>query len=77
MIRVNKYKTVFEKGYTSNWTEVFKIAKVHIDPITYLLDDYRGKSIFGVFYEHELHRALNVHLVEKVLRRRGDKIYIK
>jgi len=38
-VRVSKYKTVFEIGYTPNWTtEVFKIVKVQrINPVTYLL----------------------------------------
>jgi len=28
-VRVSKYKTIFEKGYTSNWTiEVFTIVKI-------------------------------------------------
>jgi len=74
-VRVSKYKTVFEKGYTPNWTtEVFKIVKVQrTNPVTYLLEDYRGKSIAGAFYEYELHRATHpdIYLVEKVLRRRS------
>ncbi|XP_025157457.1 uncharacterized protein LOC112589235 [Harpegnathos saltator] len=39
----------------------------------------RGKSIAGGFYEHELHSVINpdVYLVEKVLRRQGDKVYVK
>jgi len=47
---VSKYKTVFEKGYTPNWTtEIFKIIKVQCtNPVTYLLEDYRGKSVAGV-----------------------------
>ncbi|XP_071629504.1 uncharacterized protein [Temnothorax longispinosus] len=68
-------------GYTPNWTtEVFKIVKVqHTNPVTYLLEDYRGKSVAGAFYEYELHRATypDVYLVEKVLRRRGDEVYVK
>ena len=35
-VRVGKYKTIFEKGYTSNWTtEMFTIVKVRaaINPI--------------------------------------------
>ena len=79
-VRVSKYKTIFEKGYTPNWTtEVFTIVKVHTNPVTYLLEDYRGKSVAGAFYEHELHRATHpdVYLVEKVLRRKGDKVYVK
>jgi len=56
---------------------VFKIVEVQrTNPVTYLLEDYRGKSIAGAFYEYELHRA-NLYLVEKVLRRRGNKVYVK
>ncbi|XP_011057158.1 PREDICTED: uncharacterized protein LOC105147681 [Acromyrmex echinatior] len=45
-VRVSKYKTIFEKAYTPNWTtEWFTISKVqHINFVTYLLDDYHGKS---------------------------------
>ena len=78
-VRVSK--TIFEKGYTPNWTEVFTIVKIQrTNPITYLLKDYRGKSVTGAFYEHELHRATHpdyVYLVEKVLRWKGDKVYVK
>ena len=80
-VRVSKYKTVFEKGYTPNWTtEVFKIVKVQItNPVTYLLEDYKGKPVVGGFYEYELNRATHpdVYLVEKVLRKKGNKVYVK
>ena len=75
-IRMSKFKTIFEKGYTLNWTtEVVqlilkssKYRKLMTYPMTYLLEDYRGKSIVGGFYEYELHRDANpnVYLVEKV-----------
>jgi len=78
---VSKYKTVFEKDYIPNWTtDVFKIVKVQrTNPVTYLLDDYRGKSIAGAFYEYELHSAPhpNIYLVEKVLRKRENEVYVK
>ena len=54
-VRVNKYKTIFEKDYTPNgWTtKVFTIMKVQRTiPVTYLLKDYSGKSV-EAFYEHE------------------------
>ncbi|XP_014471324.1 PREDICTED: uncharacterized protein LOC106742665 [Dinoponera quadriceps] len=80
-VRVSKFKTDFEKGYTPNWTtEVFKIVKVQrTNPVTYLLEDSRGKFIAGVFYEYELRSVANpdVYLVEKVLRKKGDKVYVK
>jgi len=81
LVRMSKYKTVFEKGYTPNWTtEVFKIVKVQrTSPVTYLLEDYRGKSIAETFYEYELHRATHpdIYLLEKVLRRRGNEVCVK
>ncbi|XP_011699124.1 PREDICTED: uncharacterized protein LOC105456627 [Wasmannia auropunctata] len=79
-VRVSKFKTTFEKGYTPNWTtEVFKIKVQKTNPATYLLEDYRGKPVAGGFYEYELHRVANpnVYLVEKVLRKRGDDVYVK
>ncbi|XP_070528292.1 uncharacterized protein [Cardiocondyla obscurior] len=80
-VRVSKFKMIFEKGYTPNWTtEVFTIVKVQqTNPATYLLEDYRGEAISGAFYEHELRRATHsdVYLVEKVLRKKGDKVYVK
>jgi len=78
---MSKYKTLFEKGYTLNWTtEVFKIVKIQrINLITYLLENYRGESIAGAFYEYELHRVTHpdIYLVEKILRRRGNEVYVK
>ncbi|XP_011687491.1 PREDICTED: uncharacterized protein LOC105449809 [Wasmannia auropunctata] len=80
-VRVSKFKTIFEKGYTPNWsTEIFRIAKVQsTNPTTYLLNDSRGEPVAGGFYEYELQRVSNpdVYLVEKVLRKRGNKVYVK
>jgi len=60
---------------------VFKIINLQrTNPVTYLLKDYRGKSIAGAFYEYELHDATHpyIYLVEKILRRReGNEVYVK
>ncbi|XP_020295917.1 uncharacterized protein LOC109860912 [Pseudomyrmex gracilis] len=80
-VRVSKFKTVFDKEYTPNWTtEVFKINKIQTTyPVTYLLEDSRGQSVAGGFYEYELHRVAHpdVYLVKKVLRKNGEKVYVK
>lgn len=80
-VRVSKFKTTFEKGYTPNWTtEVFRVAEIQrTNPVTYLLRDTRGDSIAGRFYEHELLWVSDpdVFLVERVLRREGNRIYVK
>ena len=82
IVRISKYKHVFEKGYTPNWTtELFRIAKIRItDPTTYLLEDLQGHPISGGFYEQELQKTKQpgVYLIEQVLRRKkGDKIFVK
>ncbi|XP_020297292.1 uncharacterized protein LOC109861862 [Pseudomyrmex gracilis] len=80
-VRVSKFKTVFNKRYTPNWTtEVFKISKIQTTyPVTYLLENSRGQFVAGGFYEYELHPVAHpdVYLVEKVLRKKGDKVYVK
>ncbi|KYN13715.1 hypothetical protein ALC57_14090, partial [Trachymyrmex cornetzi] len=80
-VRISKFKTIFEKGYTPNWfIEIFYIVKTQrTNPATYLLKDYQGKPIAGGFYEYELQRVSNhdVYLVEKILRKRGNKVYVK
>ncbi|XP_011687488.1 PREDICTED: uncharacterized protein LOC105449807 [Wasmannia auropunctata] len=81
LVRVSKFKTIFDKGYTPNWTtEVFKIIKMQkTNPATYLWRDSCGKPIAGGFYKYELRRVANpdVYLVEKVLRKRGNEVYVK
>lgn len=81
VVRISKQRTVFEKGYTPNWTtELFKIAKVQItNPVTYLLQDMNDQPIKGGFYEQEIQKAKfpDVYLVEKVLRKKGSKVYVK
>lgn len=80
-VRISKYKGVFEKGYTPNWsTEIFKISKVqNTTPVTYILTDSRSQPILGSFYVEELQKTKNPHLylVEKVLRKKGNKVLVK
>ncbi|XP_020297411.1 uncharacterized protein LOC109861962 [Pseudomyrmex gracilis] len=74
-VRVSKFKTIFNKGYTPNWTtEVLNINILQTtDPVTYMPTDSRGHSFAGGFYEYELHRGANpeIYLVEKVFRKKG------
>lgn len=80
-VRISKYKHVFEKGYTPNWTtEVFKIVEVkHTMPVTYALEDFEGIRIKGGFYQEELQKTRfpDSYLVEKVLKRRKNKYFVK
>lgn len=74
VVRISKYKSAFEKGYTPSWsTELFKIVKLNnTNPPTYLIESSEGEPIKGCFYEAELQKTNipDVYLVEKILKRR-------
>lgn len=80
-VRVSKHRAAFAKGYTPSWSnEVFKIRKVHqTNPRSYLLEDESGQEIKGGFYEEELQKTKypDIFLVEKVLRKKGNQLYVK
>lgn len=81
-VRLSKYRKIFDRGYTPNWTtEVFRIKKVqyNTDPITYLLKSYDGEDIIGSIYAEELQLVKNPHeyLVEKILRRKNGYLFVK
>jgi len=80
-VRVSNAKQVFEKGYTPNWsTEIFTIVRVApTNPVTYHLKDYRDQSILGGFYEHEIQKTKHpdIYLVEKVIKKRGNQVFVK
>lgn len=80
-VRISKIRGVFDKKYMPNWsTEIFTIRKVNLtNPITYLLQDEHEKPISGAFYRYQLQKVKypNVYLVEKVLKRKKDKVYVR
>ena len=79
-VRISKYKNIFAKGYTPNWSEeVFVISKIkNTVPWTYVMSDLNGKEFTGSFYEKELQKiSQKEYRIEKVLKRKGDKLYIK
>ena len=55
-VRIAKYKNIFSKGYTENWSrEIFIIDSVlKTNPWTYKIKNLNGEKIIGNFYEREL-----------------------
>lgn len=80
-VRISKQKSLFDKGYLPNWsTELFIISTVRLtNPRTYILTDIDGTPIKGGFYEQELQKTAypDIYLVEKVLRTKNKKMYVK
>ena len=75
-VRISKYKNIFAKGYTPNWSEeVFVIRKV---PWAYVINDLNGEEIIGTFYKKELQKINQQEFrIEKVIKRKDDILYVK
>ena len=90
-VRVLKYKIIFAKGYVSNWSEEFFVIKKAKNTVPWMLlvnyqdvivinviNDLKGEEIIGTFYDKELQKANQTKFrVEKVIKRKGDKPFVK
>ena len=59
-VRISKFKNIFAKGYTPNWSsEIFIVGKVNDTvPYTYNLKDLNDEEILGSFYDRELQKTI-------------------
>ena len=59
-VRISKFKNIFAKGHTPNWsTEIFIVDKINDTvPYTYNIKDLNGKKIIGSFYDKELQKTI-------------------
>ena len=71
-VRISKYKNIFAKEYSPNWSEeIFIIKKIqNAIPWTYVISNLNNEEIMGSFYEKEFR-------IEKVIKRKGNKLYVK
>ena len=79
-VRISKKKAVFEKGYTTRWTEeIFTITEIqNTNPITYKLADLQGEKITGAFYEPELQKTeQQIFRIEKVIKKEKGRSFVK
>ena len=79
-VRISQYKNIFAKGYIPSWSEeVSVVSKIkNAVPWTYVINDLNGEEIIGTFYEKELQKTNQKEFrIEKVIKRKGDKLYVK
>ena len=72
-------KNIFAKGYTPNWSEMFMTEKVkNTVPWTYVINVLNGEEILKMLYEKEMQTTNQTEFrVEKVIKEKGDKLYVK
>ena len=58
-VKISKFKNIFAKGYTPNWSRgIFIVDKINDTvPYTYNLKDLIGEEIIGSFYDRELQKT--------------------
>ena len=80
LLECQNIKNIFAKGYFPNWSEeVSAIKKVkNTVPWTYVISDLKGEEIVGTFYKIKSQIANQKDFrAEKVIKRKGDKLYVK
>ena len=78
-VRISKFKNVFAKGYTPNWSEeIFVVKKIkNTVPWTYNISDLNGEEIVGSFHEKELQKTNQKEFrIDKVIKKKGDKLLV-
>ena len=75
-VRISKYKNIFAKGYTPNWSEeIFVIKEIkNTVPWTYVINDL-NEEIIGTFYDKELQKIDQQEFrVEKVIKKKRNRL---
>ena len=76
----SKYKNILAKGYALDFLEeVFIVSKTkNTFPWTYVIKHFNDEFITGGFYKNELLKiSPEKFRIEKVLKRKDDKFYVK
>ena len=79
-VKISKHKNIFAKEYVPDWSgEVFIVNKIkNTVPWTYTISDLNDEQIIGRFYEKNLQKTNQKEFrIEKVLKRKGDQLYVK
>ena len=80
ILRLPNYNNNFAKSYVPSWSEEVFVAAIAKStfPWTYVISYLTGKKIVGTFYEKEFQKTNQKDFgVKKVIKRYGDKLYVK
>lgn len=81
LVRISRQQSVFTKGYLPRWSnEIYSVWRVQPTvPVTYVLKDTKGEILKGGFYQQELNKTKvpDTYLIEKVVKRQGDRLLVR
>ena len=81
-VRFSKLKTRFTRSYLPQAQhEIMKVSAVfkRLPRVLYEIESLSGETIEGKFYQEELTKVANQdeYLIEKVLKKKGKKLFVK
>ena len=80
IVRISNYKNLFAKGYAPNWSEEVVIEKVKNAVVqANVISDLKViKEIVVTFFKKEFQKTNQKEFrVEKIIKKKGDKLYVK
>ena len=79
-LRISKYRNIFAKGYAPNWSEEVFVIKKLKNTVQWacVIEDLNGEESVEAYFKKELQKTNQTEFrVEKVIKRKGDKLYVK
>ena len=77
-VRTSKYKNAFTKFCIINWSEEDFMIKNVKNTVPWTINDLNGKEILGIFFWKQLLKTHQKEFrVEKVIKRKYNKLYVK
>ena len=79
-VRISKYKNIFTKWYTTNWSEeIFVVKKIKNTVLwPYIISNLNDEEIVRSFYKKKLQKTNQEEFrIEKVIKRNVNKLYVK
>lgn len=80
-VRISNPPKLFRRAFNPYWSaELYKIHAINKKhPVVYELKDFRGNILPRKYYQQELQKtaAKDCFLVEKVIKRKGKKVFVK
>ena len=77
-VRISKYKNIFAKGYTPNWSEEVFVGKIKAQFQGHMLLMISiVKKLLDHFMKKNYKTNQKEFRIEKVIRKNGDKLYVK
>ena len=74
-MRISKYKNIFAKGYTPNWSEEIFVIKKNKNTVTwtYVINDLNDEEIIRTLQKIDQQEFR----IEKVIKKKGKRLYLK